>query len=221
MQCFSQSLNNTGNADLVHHFGQLATAVLTQKLTVARIDIHNRLCFIKSTLLTTDHDSQLAVFCPRLSARYRRIEERDLLFCTCDCQFSGKLRRRCGVINKQGASFSRFQRTLLTSNDCAHIVIVADANKNNIGACCRFGWRCSRLAAIGLLPGLRFRCRAIIHTHRMPGLLKVSGHWIAHYAQSNKTHLHVLRSCLCKTEHSLARYCAGSLPLALIYWYCR
>ena len=81
------------------------------------------------------------------------------------------------------------KHTVLAEHDAFDVRVVAHASEYDLGALGGFPRGCSHAAAELAPPLLGLRARAIMHRHLMAVLDEMTGHRIAHDAQSDKRYL--------------------------------
>jgi len=75
VDAFGQPLQQTGNANLIDHLGQLPAARRTEVSDRTRVAGQHRLCALEGIRVTAAKDGELAVLCASLATGNRRIDE--------------------------------------------------------------------------------------------------------------------------------------------------
>jgi hypothetical protein len=106
---------------------------------------------------------------------------------TCRARGAGDLPRdlrgRRGVIDEDRLRRHPRERVL---RDRAHVVVVADAHQHDLRIARGVGRGRRRLAAVLLDPLPRLRLRAVVDRHVVARLREMSGHRVAHDAESEE-----------------------------------
>src|SRR5260370_27810950 len=100
------------------------------------------------------------------------------------------LRRGCGVVREDGALLHAGEGALWRGRDLAHVMVVAPAHENDVGALGRGPRRLLEAAAILAGPGPRLRSSTVIDRDLVAVLLEMTGHRIAHHPATQKTQPH-------------------------------
>jgi hypothetical protein len=155
----------------------------------AGIGIDHRLGAVVSGLLAADHDRQLALLGPGLSAGDRRIEEVDAGLFGLFGDLAGELGRGGRMVDQHRALPYARQHARRPVEHAAHVVVVADADKDEIRTLRRLGRRGAALTLVLGDPGLGARRRAVEDRHLMALGPQMPGHGIAHHAQTDECRL--------------------------------
>ncbi|MNE09010.1 hypothetical protein D3C80_1016740 [compost metagenome] len=189
MQCLGQSLEQTANAYLVDHLGQLAAAGMPHQAHHARIALDNRLGAGEHVRLAAHHHRQRAVFRTGLAAGYRRIEKLQLALGGQHRQLAHHRGRRGGVIDQHAARRHAGEGAIGTQHHRAQIVIVAHAAHHELGTQRGFARRRGIAPAVLDPPLPRPLRRAVVHAHLMAVARQMPGHRVAHHPQPQKCDL--------------------------------
>ncbi len=156
---------------------------------VTGIGIHDRVSLGKSLIGAADHDGQHTIFRTRLTAGNRRIHKGAALLFRGVIKFTGQTGRGRGVIDKDRTGFQPGQNAVIAIDDRAHIIIITDTGKGNVGALGGLAGRINCRAAILAGPFLGLRFGAVIDLHLMTGFDQIPRHGIAHDTETDKSHL--------------------------------
>ena len=126
----AQTLHQSGNANLVHHLGQLASATLAQACECFGKSHRHRLRPVKRGLITATHHGQHTVLRPGLATRYRRINEVQAHVFGRAVQLARHAGRGGGVIHKHAARLHTGKGAIDTQGDTTQVIVVAHAAKN-------------------------------------------------------------------------------------------
>ncbi len=207
MHRLGQALDHPGDGDLIDHLGQLARSGRPHMLDRLGIGLERRFRLGQSPGVAARHDAELAVLGARLAARHRGVDEAPPLPFGQRRHLARHLRRRRRVINDHSA-FSQMRQPL--GHDGAHVVVIADAQDEQIDVVRRLGHRLREAAARRLGPGLRLGYGAVEADDIMAGLHQVTRHRGAHDAQAGECDLH---DRLRVSGHGLGRVERGFKPL--------
>ena len=185
-----ETLHDAGDADLIDHLGELAAARGPHQRYRSAVVRHHRFSRLERVRVAADHDGELAVLCTRLTARDRRIQEGDTFRFRCAMKLARNLRRGRGVVREDGALLHADEGALGRGRDLAHVMVVAHTHENDVGALGRGCRRLLEAAAILAGPGLRLRSGAVIDRDLVAVLLEMTGHRIAHHAETQECQLH-------------------------------
>src|SRR6195952_5945745 len=113
MDALRQSLNEASDTDLIDHLGELPRARWTHETAGARVGadggLHLRVC----SGVTAAHHGQDSIFCSRLAARDRRVNEPKSAVVRSLRQLPGNLRGGGGVIDEDRSPLHTRERTLV------------------------------------------------------------------------------------------------------------
>ena len=188
MNGFGEALDHAGDGDLVDHLGQLAGAGRAHQLHGLRVTHENRLDPRQRRRVAPGHDAELAVLGPRLASGDRRIDETGPLPRGQLRHLAGHTGRSGGVIDDDGAGAQRRQGR---GDDRPHIVVIADAQDEELRARGRVPDRRGEPTARGLRPGLRLAGRAVVAGDLVAALDQMARHGPAHHAQPRESDFHV------------------------------
>jgi hypothetical protein len=90
------------------------------------------------------------------------------------------------VVNKDCTRTHGAQRSLLTEDNFAHVIVIADTREYDVSAARGCSGRCGSLAGIFVSPRLRLAAGAIEDGHLVPCPGKIPGHGIAHNTKPDK-----------------------------------
>ena len=144
MQSLRQPLHNAGDANLVHHLGELPRAGRAHQIAGARVSGDHFLGLRERLRVAAAHHCEHAVLGAGLAAGDRRVDEIEAAPFGFGVQFACDLRRRGGVIDDDRAFARAGEHAVLTEHHFAQVVVVADAGHDEILA---FG----RLFGVGTL----------------------------------------------------------------------
>ena len=190
VQRFGQPLHDAGDANLVHHLGELAGAGRAHQVAGARISGDHLLGPRKRLRLAAAHHREHAVLGAGLAAGDRRIDEIEAAPFGFGVQFARDLRRRGGVIDEDRALARAGEHAVLAEHHFAQVVVVADAGHDEILAFGRLPRRRRALAAELRDPFVGLGGGAVIDGDVVAALgLQMAGHRVTHDAQADKRHL--------------------------------
>ena len=176
------------NADLVDHFGQLTGAAGAQQGEGARKRHADRLYCGKCVGITSAHHRQHAVLCTGLAARDGGIHKLQALRLRGGIQLARHLGRGSGVVHEDGAGLHACKCAVTAQRDRAQVVVVADAAKNDIGACGCFSRRSRTARRRGggkfLAPCHGLGGSSVVHGHFMAGQGQVPSHGVTHHPEA-------------------------------------
>ena len=184
---FAQTLQQSGDANLVDHFGELACATLTHQGDRLGEGHGHGLHALKRCRLTTAHHRQHAIDGTRFATRHGGIDKMHTQRLGRCKQFTRHLGRGGGVVHQHGTSFHASQGAIDAQHDSAQIVIVADAAKHHVGALSGLTWG-GRTGLVGKLraPVGGFGGVAVVHRDMVSCQCQVTGHRVTHDAQADE-----------------------------------
>jgi hypothetical protein len=177
------TLQQSGDANLVDHLGQLAGARLAQKIAGTRVSRDHLLGAAKGLIVAAAHYREDAVLGAGLAARHRRIDGIEAAFFGRGVKLAGNVGRGGGVVDKNLALAHAGEGAIGAESHFAQVVIVADAAHDEILALGRGFGRGSGFAAELRHPFLGLGGGAVIDGHLVSALgLEMPGHGVAHDA---------------------------------------
>ena len=204
MNAFGQPLHQAGDANLVHHLGELARPGRAEELAHARIGLDHLLGTGIGLSVASAHDGEHAVLRPGLSARDGGVDEAEAALFRLAIKFAGDLGRGGGVVDEHGALLHAVKGAVRPECHLAQIVVVAHAAHDEVLALGSGLGRCCAAPAVLSNPLLRLSRGAVIHGDVMAAfILEMPGHGIAHDAETEKSHLR--HSVLLDHCHATAR----------------
>ena len=183
-----EALNQPGNADLIHHFGELPATDRAHAAAGPGEGRNHWLCAIKHRLFGAAHDRELAIFGTGLPPGNRSIHEMHPLRAGKGIQFSRHLGRGGGVIHQRTSGPHARQGSIVAQHHAAQVIVVADAAKHQIGVGRCFTRGRGRYTAALAHPLRRFGRRAVVHRDLVPCAHQVGSHRVAHDAQAQESH---------------------------------
>ncbi len=182
-----QALDDAGDADLVHHLGELARTRGAEQLHRARIAGDNKLGLGERLWVAAHHHREHAVLRTRLAAGNRGVEEMRGAGSGGGMKFAGNVSGGGRVVDEDRAGLEAQEGALVAGGDLAQIAVVAHAAEYEIRVPRGLLRRRRHLPAELGNPGLRLAGCAIIDGEIVPALgADMPGHGIAHDAQPNK-----------------------------------
>ena len=112
-----QALHQPGNADLVHHLGELARARRAEQLHRAGVAADHRLGLGEGFGIAADHHGEHAVLRAGLAAGDGRIEKMRAAAGGGIVKLAGDVGRGGGVVDEHRAGFQAVERALLACGD--------------------------------------------------------------------------------------------------------
>ncbi len=149
---FGEPLHEAGDADLVHHLGELSRARGTQQRDRAAIGIHRGLGALERAFLPAAHHRELAVLGARLAPGDRRVDEVDALLLRGLEDPARGVGRRGRVVDEHRALLHAGERAVLAQGHLEQIVVVAHADHHEVAVLRRGCRRGCRFAAVLLRP---------------------------------------------------------------------
>ena len=114
------------------------------------IAIDSRGCACEDILISANHNGKLAGLGARLPTRYGRVQETNVLVRRSGMDFPGNGRRSRGVIDNNTARINAREDAIPAEDNFPYVVIVANAGKYDVSACCRRCRReCTRAIVLG------------------------------------------------------------------------
>ena len=183
-----EALNQPGNADLIHHFGELPAAGFTHAGASSGKSGNYRFSAIEHLLAGAAHDRELAIFGSGLPPGNRCIHEMHPLRAGKGIEFTRHPGRGGGVIHQGASGPHARQGSIVAQHHAAQVIVVSDATKYKIGVGRCFTRGRSRYTAALAHPLRRFGRRAVVHRDLVPSTHQVGGHRVAHNAQAQESH---------------------------------
>jgi hypothetical protein len=156
-----ERLDETADADLVDHLGQLSAAGAADESNGLGVRADDGLGFAIVGLFAADHHGEGAGFGSGLSAGNWRVQKAGVSVARCCVQFAGDCRGRRGVIDRDGAWLEAGERAVWAERHGAEMIVIADAEKDEIRIFRRVGRTCCDAAAELLRPTLSSVPRAV------------------------------------------------------------
>ncbi len=191
VQPFGKPLNRPGDANLVHHLGELPAAGRAHQIAGARIGGDHLLGLGERGLVAAAHHREHAVLGAGLAARNRRIDEIEAALFRFGVKLARDLGRSGGVVDHDGALGDPGEHAVVAEHDLAQIVVVADAGHDEILALGGLLRRRRGFAAAILRdPFFGLGGGAVVDRDLVAALvLEMPCHRVAHHAEPDKRHL--------------------------------
>ena len=198
MQPLGQPLQHAGDANLIHHLGELAGTDTAHAPHSAGVAAKHWLGGRERRGVATHHDRELAVLRARLATTHRRVEKPAATLRRGRRELLGEFRGRGGVIDEDGTGFQAGEHTVGRQRHAPHIGVIANAQAHDVGIGGGRGRGGGRGANVFSKPSLGAYGRAVVHAHRVAGGGQVPRHRIAHHAEADEGHLSFLaHRCTC------------------------
>ena len=133
-----QTLHEAGNANLVHHLGQLAGAALARAGDGFGKRHGHGLSRVKSRSVAATHDREQAVLGTRLTTRYRGVDKVQAQVFGRAIQLTRHAGRRRGVVHKDRAGRHAGKGAVGAQRHLAQVGVVAHTAKHKFRATRRF-----------------------------------------------------------------------------------
>src|SRR4029453_12639900 len=221
MNAFGQSLHQSGDADLVDHFRELAGPGGTEKPAHARVGSNHLLGASIRLGIATAHDGEHAVLGAGLAAGDGRIDETEAALLRLRVELAGDFRGGRCVVDEHGAALDAVEGAIRAKRHLAQIVIVANAAHDEVLALGRgFGCRCAAPAVL-CNPFLRLGRGAVVDGDVVATLvLEMPCHGVPNDAETEKSHLRhpvLLEHCHAAARIPICgRDCDGAAPASTI-----
>ena len=182
-----QPLHDAGDADLVHHLGELARPGGPHQRHGLGVRAHHRQGErVERLVVGAAHDRQLPVLGTRLTARHRGVDEADAELGGRFGELLRHLGRRGRVVDEDGARTGTGEHTVGSVHHVADVVVVADAEEHELGAVGRLTRRRSGTVAVERDPCERLLRRAVVHRHLVSLAGEMAGHGGSHDPETDE-----------------------------------
>src|SRR5262245_38665579 len=186
MKRLGEGLDQSTDANLIDHLGELAGAGRADEVHSLRIGLDNGLRLGEVGFVAADHDRKGTVLGAGLAAGDRRVEESRAALAGFRIKLASDGGGSRGVVDGDCPGLQALEHSVWSQRDGAQVLVVADAGENEIRLGRSFR-RCAYLAATELRdPSLRFRTRAIVNGYIVAASGEMAGHGKAHHAKADK-----------------------------------